>query len=54
VRDCLASLGWVGRGRAMGAGSRHACEWSDDFSLSTMRVRDFLLLIDILHAWRKL
>jgi hypothetical protein len=28
-------------------GTRHAREWSDDFSLPTLQVCDFLLLLDI-------
>jgi hypothetical protein len=34
----------------MGVGTRHAREWSGDFSPPPLRVHDYLLLLDI-FAW---
>jgi hypothetical protein len=50
----LASPGWDRRGGVMGAGAQHACEWSDDFSLSTFWVQDFLLILDIFACMEKI
>jgi hypothetical protein len=38
----------------MGVGARHVREWSSDFSLSAMWVRDFLLLLDIFACMEKI
>ena len=38
----------------MGVGARHVREWSSDFSLSAMWVRDFLLLLDIFASMDKI
>jgi hypothetical protein len=38
----------------MGVGTRHAREWSDDFSLLTLHMRDFLLLLDIFACMEKI
>jgi hypothetical protein len=38
----------------MGAGARHTREWSNDFSLPTLRVRSFLLLLDTFACMEKI
>lgn len=42
------------RGEAMHVGTRHACEWSGDFSLPILRVRGFLLLLDSFICMEKI
>jgi hypothetical protein len=48
---CLGRAGWRG---VMGAGTQHVREWSNDFSLLTLRVRDFILLLDIFACMEKI
>jgi hypothetical protein len=38
----------------MDAGTRHPLKWSSDFSLPTLRVRDFLLPLDFLTCMKKI
>jgi hypothetical protein len=38
----------------MGVGARHVREWSDDFSLSTLHVCDFILLLDTFACMEKI
>jgi hypothetical protein len=48
----LASLGltWPGRGKAKGASTRHAREWSAKFRTLALQGRDFLLSFYFMSA----
>ena len=50
----LASPRRAGRGVAKGAGARHAREWSCHSSPSCLRVRSFVLLLEIFACMEKI